>query len=775
MNSVKKLIELLRPFNKYINQIYVLAILQGVFYLMVPLGIQAIVTYTMAGEISSSLILLCGLTIASIAFIGIFQLWQIRITETIQQSLLVLIGVRFSEKMQKLTQAELLKDYLPSKINQFFDVLSLQKGISKILLDVTFAVISIVFGLLILSAYSSSFLIFTFATVAIFYFILKVYGIKAMETSLNESKSKYQFVDWLQSLFVGLKDNDARFTSEFIINATENNLQKYINYKTSHFKVLDVQFKSILIFKVVFTSFLLIIGVLFVQMGLLNIGQFVASEIIVILIINSVEKLVISLETVYDVLTSVEKLYQVFELPENEDQGIVKDNKSLYKFLMGKIYNHEYKTNTKRLIYAILILGIVVLCLPWTQTVNSSGFVSTLNPTERPQNIQSRISGRIEKWFVNEGDYLKKGDTIAYISEIKEDYFDPKLINRTESQVVSKESSIKSYEDKINSIDQQIDAINSTLKLKIEQLLNKINQGKIKVETDSIDFITSANNYSISEDQFKRFEELLTKGVISKTEFENRKAKQQEGMAKKVSSENKWRNAKNELLNAFIELNTAKQEYNEKLMKAESDKFSALSLLYDAEIGLTKMQNQLTNYTIRNNYYYVTAPQNGFVTKSFVLGVGEIVKESESLVSFVPEQKTFSVELYVEPMDLPLIYKGMDIQLTFDGWPAFVFSGWPGISFGTYHAKVVSIDRVISPNGKFRVLAIEDRHDWPISTQVGGGVQGLVLLKRVPVIYEMWRKLNGFPPEFYSGLDLKNDKDSKEKKDKSNDEKKKEK
>jgi multidrug resistance efflux pump len=749
MTSFRKLIELLKPINKHINQIYVLAILQGVFYLMVPLGIQAIVTYTMAGEMSSSLILLSILTILCVAFIGIFQLWQVRISETIQQSLLVYVGVKFSEKLQKMNVNFFKSENIPSKVNYFFDILSLQKGLSKILLDVTFALISIIFGLLILSAYSAAFLIFTFTTIVVFYFLVKIFGNRAMETSLNESKSKYQFVDWLQKVSYEIKHDNKQYDDEFIVNGTENNLQRYVNFKTSHFKVMDIQYRSILVFKVLFTGLLLIIGVIFVQQGLLNIGQFVASEIIVILIINSVEKLVLSLRTVYDVLTAAEKLTQFFELPEEEKQDVSKDNRTLYKFLMDKIYNHQYKTQTKRLVYGILIIALIVMFMPWTQTISSYGKVSTLNPTQRPQTIQSRISGRIERWYVNEGDHLKKGDTIAYISEIKEDYFDPNLIIRTEDQVKSKQSSIQSYEEKVNSIDNQIGAINSTLNLKIEQLLNKIKQGKLKVESDSIDFVTSANNYKISEDQFKRFEELLQKGVISKTDFENRKAKQQEALSKKITSENKWRNSKNELINTFIELNTAKQEYNEKLMKAESDKFSTLSSLYDAEIGLTKMQNQLTNYTIRNKYYYVTAPQDGYVTKTFVLGVGEIVKDSETLISFVPEQKEFSVELFVEPMDLPLVHKGMDVQLTFDGWPAFVFSGWPGVSFGTYHARVVSVDKVISDNGKFRVLAIEEKHDWPISTQVGAGVQGLVLLKSVPVFYEMWRKLNGFPPEFY--------------------------
>jgi membrane fusion protein, adhesin transport system len=275
-------------------------------------------------------------------------------------------------------------------------------------------------------------------------------------------------------------------------------------------------------------------------------------------------------------------------------------------------------------------------------------------------------------------------------------------------------------------------------------------QYKAKVVSDSVDYVSSSTNFKITEEQFKRYEELLEKGIISKTDYENRKAKVQDSYAKKVASENKWINTKNDLLNSKIELSSLKQDYNEKLMKAESEKFSVMSALYESEAGLSKMQNQLSNYSIRNNYYYVTAPQNGFIVKSYVQGVGDIVKEGTPLVGFVPENNDFSVEFYIEPMDLPLVHKNMNVQLQFDGWPAFVFSGWPGISFGTYHASVVSIDKVISPNGKFRVLAKKDDVDWPPSIQVGSGVKGLVLLKTVPVFYECWRKINGFPPEFYN-------------------------
>ena len=741
--------QLLSPVSKYIRQIYLLALLQGAFYLSVPMGIQSVVTYTMAGRPSASLLLLSILTIVAVIFMGLFQMWKMRVNETLQQHILAHIGIRFSQKIAKLSPDLYLSSYIPSKINQFFDALTLQKGLTKILLDLSYAVISIVFGLIILSTYNPIFLVFTLVIGAIFYLILKVSGHKAMETSLKESKHKYQFVDWLQNLFLSLKNKDHKYNREDIIAATDESLINYIKEKSAHFKILDLQFRSIFLFRVIFTAILLFLGIWLVQAGHINIGQFVASEILVLLIINSVEKLVVSLETVYDVLTATEKLYQVFELEETENAPQESDTDKEYKLVYDSIYDHAYSKTTRRLIYSLLIIAAVILALPWNQTVDCEGKVTTRSPSDRPQTIPSRISGRIEKWYVKEGDYINMHDTIAFISEVKEDYFDPKLIERTQSQLKSKESSIGAYEQKINAIDAQLDAINSSLTLKLEQAKNKLIQAKNKVLSDSIEFHATAKNNEINEEQFKRYEELLTKGVISKAEYEARKAKLQESQSKKIAAENKWINSKNDILNALIEINSVKQEYNEKTMKAESDKFSALSSMYDAEAGLTKMQNQLTNYSIRNGYYYVTAPQDGYVTQTYVQGVGEMVKDGTPLLSFVPDSSALSVELFVEPMDLPLIAKGEKVQLTFDGWPAMVFSGWPGVSTGTYSATIVAIDKVISNNGKFRILAIKDKQDWPSAIQVGGGVKGIALLNKVPLVYEIWRKINGFPPDFY--------------------------
>jgi membrane fusion protein, adhesin transport system len=748
MKSFRKLVRILHPLRNNIKQIYLLALLQGVFYLAVPLGIQAILTYTMAGELSSSLIILCSITIVGVAFIGLLQLWQMRINETIQQSLLVNIGLRISEKISRLKPDLYLSAYLPSKINQFFDVLTLQKGLAKILLDFSFSVMSIIFGLLLLSLYSTTFLVFAIVTSIIFFFLIKRLGQAALVTSMDVSKQKYGFVNWLQNLYQSIKKNDSEVTNENILSNTNEHLLRYIQHKNEHYKIIDRQVKSILLFKIIFTAIILFLGIWLVQNGVFNVGQFVATEIVLILIINAVEKLVLNLNVVYDVLTATEKIYQIFDLEENASLKKI-PNHDIKVQLNKQIYNHSYSKITKRIIYAIFIGGIIIMFLPWNQTIECNGKISTLNPTDRPQEIPSRIAGRVEKWYVKEGDFIHKNDTIAFISEVKEDYFDPKLIERTQSQLQSKESSIISYQQKINSINSQIDALNSILKLKEEQTRNKYKQAKVKAESDSIDFIATQNNYKITEEQFNRYEELLTKGLISKTDYENRKAKVQESYSKLITVENKWINSKNELINAIIEISSIEQEYNEKLMKAESEKFSVMSALYDTEANLSKMQNQLTNYNIRNSYYYVTAPQDGFVVKSFIQGVGDIVKEGTSLISFVPNSNEFSVEMYIEPRDLPLVHTEMNIQLEFDGWPAFVFSGWPGVSFGTYHANVVSIDRVISENGKFRVLAKKGKEDWPPSSQVGAGVRGLVLLNKVPVIYEFWRKINGFPPDFY--------------------------
>ncbi len=718
-----------------IYKIYLLALLQGLMYLAIPLGIQGIITYIMAGSFSASLILLSCVTIIVTIFIGFFQLWQMRINETLHQCI-------FGNLTSKLNYFLSIKEPSPdvlSKLNKFTEVITLQKGISKILLDFSFSVISIVFGLLILPAYSSWFLVFTILLSLAFYFIISYYGKKGIETNIETSNEKYKLIDWFQENALNKKQTN-------LTDRTEEHLTNYFTSRKNHFSVLETQFKGIVIFKVLFISVLLFLGAFLVQKGELNIGQFIASEIIIFLVINSVEKLVGSLNTCYDIVTALYKIEGIFA--ENKEFSFIEGNEHNLKSL-SNAYTKPYSKIIKYSLFALFFSGFIILFMPWTQNIQSTGKVTTLNPQNRPQDIASRIAGRIEKWYIKEGDFVHKNDTIAFISEIKDEYVDPQLISRSEKIIKSKETTLKSYEDKTEAVNSQIDALNKSLILKIKQARNKIIQAKMKVATDSIEFHASSNNYKVAEEQFNRYEELLSKGVISKTDLENRKVKLQEALSKKVSADNKFMSTKNELLNAEIDLNSIQQDFQEKLMKAESDKFSALSLLYEGEGSLTKLQNQLANYSMRKGFYYVLSPQDGFISKTYIQGIGEIIKEGSSLCSIVPKQSEQAVELYINPVDLPLIKKGQKIQLQFDGWPAFVFSGWPGVSYGTFSAEIVAFDRVLSENGKFRILAKSIGKPWPDAIQLGGGVEGFALLNNVPLIYELWRKVNGFPPEFY--------------------------
>ncbi|MGB0391195.1 MAG: HlyD family secretion protein, partial [Salibacteraceae bacterium] len=237
----------------------------------------------------------------------------------------------------------------------------------------------------------------------------------------------------------------------------------------------------------------------------------------------------------------------------------------------------------------------------------------------------------------------------------------------------------------------------------------------------------------------------------SLTDLEKRKLTLQKTLAAKVSGENKLLTSKNEVLNAKVELTSIKAQYRDDIAKAKSEKFSSLSKMYDSEAEVTKLQNQYMNYSIRLDMYHIVAPQDGYITQAVQFGIGETIKTGEEIITIMPAEYDLAVEMYVKPMDLPLLAKGQKTRVQFDGWPAVVFSGWPNSSYGTFGGEIVAIDNFSSKNGLFRVLVSPDVNDypWPTSLRIGGGTQSMVLLKDVPIWYELWRNINGFPPDFY--------------------------
>jgi adhesin transport system membrane fusion protein len=413
------------------------------------------------------------------------------------------------------------------------------------------------------------------------------------------------------------------------------------------------------------------------------------------------------------------------------------------------------KKSSSNLIIKILYITfgflLIILFFPWTQNIRSDGYVTTLNPDQRPQTLHSVIGGRIEKWYVKEGDFAKKGDTLMYISETKDQFFDPNLLSNTQKQIKAKEQGVTAYMDKVKSLDNQIDALLETKRLKLKQAQNKFKQAKLSIISDSISFEASKINYEIALKQFNRIKDLNKKGLKSLTDLEVKKLTLQKSLSFKIKSENKLLTTKNILINTRVELLSLKSQYVDKIAKAESEKQAALSAMYEAESIVTKMQNQYMNFSIRRGYYYITSPQDGYITRSLRAGIGETVKEGEDLMSIMPANYDLAIEVFVDPIDVPLVHKGEKVRIIFDGWPSVVFSGWPSISYGTYGGKVYAKDKFISKNGKFRILIapdIED-HPWPEMINVGSGATGITLLNDVPIWYELWRNLSGFPPEYY--------------------------
>lgn len=430
----------------------------------------------------------------------------------------------------------------------------------------------------------------------------------------------------------------------------------------------------------------------------------------------------------------------------------INDKVEIDKFSAFRIL--DGKSVRSNLIYVLACLGLIVLgamFLPWTQNVRSKGYVTTLNPQDRPQDIQTLIAGKIERWYVREGDVVAAGDTIMKISEVKEEYLDPEILARTNSQIVAKNESKKAYIEKARNLANQNKALAESREAKLAQNEIKREQTLLKLQSDSIDFEAASIKLEIAKNQLGRIQGLYDAGIKSLTDLEGKRLSVQEANAKVVALDNKLRQHRNELRNLFTNQRAIINEYADKIAKSKSDQMTAISNQYNAEASVNKLQSQYNSYEQRQRNYYIKSPITGRITKAKKEGIGGIIKNGDNIVSILPVDYQLAIEMYVLPQDVPLIKKGQKVRIQFDGWPAIVFSGWPNNSFGTFGGKVYAIDQFISDNGKYRVLvaADPDEKPWPKQVQVGGGANSITLLNDVRLGYEVWRQLNGFPPDYY--------------------------
>ncbi|MGB3800022.1 MAG: HlyD family efflux transporter periplasmic adaptor subunit [Lewinella sp.] len=424
----------------------------------------------------------------------------------------------------------------------------------------------------------------------------------------------------------------------------------------------------------------------------------------------------------------------------------------------SRLSSLQYVENRKagrvllRLLIIFSVLFLIALFLPWTQNVRATGDLTTLRPNERPQVIQSVIGGQIRQWYVREGDLVEAGDTLLWLAETKDAYFDTSLLDRTQSQILSKEMSVQSYDAKIGALADQMQAMRESGRLRTEQARNNLRRAQLTVASDSMDLEATRLNAQVAEEQYERIEDLYDQGLKSLTDLENRRVTYQEAAARLNSAENRLLASRNEVINARVELTAIQAKLRDDLAKASSDRFTAMSGRFDAEAGLAGLENEFSNFERRTDLYYVRAPQAGYVTQIMSAGIGQTLSAGEQILTIVPSQYDLAVELYVRPIDLPLMDIGQEVNIQFDGWPAIVFSGWPNTSYGTYRGKIVAIDRASNVAGQYRLMVAPDpdERDWPDALRVGSGASALILLKNVPIWYELWRKVNGFPPDLYS-------------------------
>lgn len=314
-SPVARILNLLRLERKEITAVYFYAILNGLIQLSLPVGVQAIIGYVLGASMRASLVVLITLVVLGVLIAGIMQINQMKIIEKIQQKLFVRYSFAFAQHIPNLDLKRNDSVYLPELINRFFDVPLLQKSLSKILLDIPTAVIQILFGLLLLSFYHPAFILFGILLVTILILILKYTGGKGLETSLQKSKFKYKVAAWLEEMARVIKSTKLVKQTDLHLQKTDEQVSNYLIARNNHFRVLLVQFNVLVIFKTVITAAMLIVGTMLMVNQQLTVGQFIAAEIVILLVLNSVEKLIINLGSVYDTLTAVEKASEVTDKP----------------------------------------------------------------------------------------------------------------------------------------------------------------------------------------------------------------------------------------------------------------------------------------------------------------------------------------------------------------------------------------------------------------------------------------------------------------------------
>ena len=387
-----------------------------------------------------------------------------------------------------------------------------------------------------------------------------------------------------------------------------------------------------------------------------------------------------------------------------------------------------------RWLLTILSLLIVILVLPWQQSVQGMGEVTALRPDERPQQAVAAVGGRIVTWHVAEGDTVRVGDPIVALAEVNEAYLDPRSLERAGAQVESKRAAVVGKRAKADALGRQRDALDSAWRFAREKGDNRV--------TQLVASLTAARlEDSLATVQAARAASLFADGLRSRVELEQarQRAQRASALAQEVEAG---------LGTARAERAGVDADYAERIAKVDGDRASTLAEVAEGEADVAKLSNGRDNLEQRRDLLVVRAPRDGILVRALRAGTGEIVKDGEAIATVQPASPALAVAVHVRARDVPLMAPGDLVRLEFAGWPAVQFSGWPSVAVGTFGGRVVVIDQFAATDGTYRVLVEADPRDdpWPRALRLGSGARGWALLRRVSVGFEIWRLVNGFPP-----------------------------
>ena len=380
---------------------------------------------------------------------------------------------------------------------------------------------------------------------------------------------------------------------------------------------------------------------------------------------------------------------------------------------------------------ALLVLGVF---LPWQQNIQAVGEVTALDTMARPQQAVATIGGRIVQWYVQEGVHVNAGDPIVALTEAKDAYLDPRVLERAGDQVRQKEAAVEAKRNKASALTRQLRALDSAWVAARVKADNRITQLRATLAAARLED-------SLATVQLNRTATLVRDGLQSELELEVARQRAQRASALAIEQAAA-------LNTAQAERRGVDAEYAEKIAKVESDRDGTLAEAAEGAAEVAKLQTSRDNLEGRRQLLVVRAPRNGIVVRALRAGVGEVVKEGEAVATIQPDDAKLAVGFMVRARDVPLLRIGDKVRVEFDGWPAVQFSGWPSVAIGTFGGRVAVIDEVASSTGSYRVLVEADPEDmaWPKELRIGSGARGWALLREVTVGFEIWRTLNGFPP-----------------------------